>query len=241
MNLSTEALIVLGVIAFYIYDSAILVYSNNLVFSESFGRWFVFFPSESWRISGKLLFIPNPLIPCNLLFLSNWTTSERLSEDKLNNLLELINAARPLRIVVMSLMILLIIILPLSIFNYGVGFITLMSLLLIYIIILGMLIYTFLYRRKLGLDTKVFFSLAFEAISCPPFALNIIRKITLRQQPCSCSIEFASKYLEVKDSKEFCNKLHQKITEELLDEDNESSSPNNALKKYRDKLLSMQT
>ena len=77
MNLSFEALLIIGVLGFYIYDSAILMFSNELIFTKSYGKWSASFPTTRLRVMKKLLFFPNPLTPFNLIFVLSWTTKER--------------------------------------------------------------------------------------------------------------------------------------------------------------------
>ena len=49
----------------------------------------------------------------------------------------------------------------------------------VYTLIVGVLIYLFTQKNNLQLTNNKFISIAFESIVCPPFALNMVRKITL--------------------------------------------------------------
>jgi hypothetical protein len=239
MNLSFEALLILGVLGFYLYDSAILLFSNELVFIKSYGKWSASFPSARWRVMRKLLFFPNPFTPFNLIFLSAWTTKDSSSQNKSSDVSKLLVAMLYLRISVMVLMFLLIIALPMVIFKLGIGTSSLVVLTLIYLTIINMLFYAYFKKKDLGLSNKAFAELAFEALACPPFALNLIRNISLRHSLCKNSVKFAAKELENEDFKKFIKMLDEKLTEEIELEDEENSPRSIELIKYREEIKDM--
>jgi hypothetical protein len=239
MNLSFEVLLVFGVLGFYLYDSAILLFSNEIIFIESYGKWSVSFPSARWRLMGKLLFFPNPFTPFNLVFLTTWTTKDSSSNNKLKDVSKLLVAMSYLRISVIVLMFLLIIALPIVIFKLGIGTSSLVVLFLIYLTIISMLCYTYFKKEDLGLSNKAFAELAFEALACPPFALNLIRNISLRHLLCKNPVKFAAKRLENEDFKKFIEMLDDKLTEKLELEDEENSPRSIELIKYREKIKGM--
>ncbi len=239
MNLSFEALLILGVLGFYLYDSAILVFSNELIFVESYGRWSVSLPSSRWRMMGKLLFFPNPLTADNLIFRTTWSTADNPSNPELEDMSKLLAPVSYLRILVMVLMVLLAIVFPFVIFRLGAGVDFLKVLFLIYFTIINMLCYIYIKRVNLGLDKKTFATLAFDALACPPFAINLLRKISLRHMLCKNPVEFAAKKLEPEAFKRFIEELNKRLSEELECEDEENSPRSLELVKYREKLIGM--
>ena len=239
MNLSFEVLLILGVLGFYLYDSAILVFSNELIFVESYGRWSVSLPSARWRLMGKLLFFPNPLKADSLIFRSAWSTTNYYSNPELEDMSKLLAPMGFLRILVLLLKVLLAIVLPFVMFRLGTGVEFLMVLFLMYFTIISMLCCVYIKRTNLGLDKKAFASLAFDAIACPPFAINLLRKISLRHVLCKNPIEFAAKKLEPHSFKRFVEELDKKLSEELECEDEENSLRSIELIKYRENLLGM--
>jgi hypothetical protein len=239
MNLPFEALLILGVLGFYLYDSAILLFSNQLVFIKSYGKWSVSFPSGRWRLMGKLLFFPNPFTPFNLVFLAAWTTKDSASKSESKNVSKLLVAIPYLRISVMVLMFLLIIALPIVIFKLGIGTSSLVILSLIYLTIINMLCYAYIKKEDLGLSNKAFAELAFEALICPPFALNLIRNISLRHLLCKNPVKFSAEELENEDFKKFIGVLVEKLTEEFELEDEEDSLRSIELINYREKIKGM--
>lgn len=238
MNFSFEALLILGVIGFYLYDSAILLFSNELIIVQSFGKWSVTFPSDHWRVMRKLLFFPNPLTAYNLLFRTTWSTIDTFTGSS-SDISKFMASMSFLRILVMVLMVLLFVALPIVMFKIGTGIIFLIVLFLIYFTILNMLVYTYFRKSSLGLDNKTFASLAFDSLACPPFAINLLRKISLRHALCDNSVEFAAKTLKPKDFNKFIEELINKMSDELEHEEDESNSRSVELLNYREKLLRM--
>jgi hypothetical protein len=238
MNLSFEVMLILGVIGFYLYDSAVLTFSNELIFIESYGKWYATFPSNRWQIMRKLLYFPNPLTPDNLIFRATWTTTDNDTNSDVD-ISKFIAPMSYLRILIMVLMVLLVIALPTVMFQFGTGALFLKTLFLIYFTILNMLAYVYFKKVNLGLDNKSFASLAFDSLACPPFAINLLRKISLRHTLCNNPLEFAKKELKPESFKRFIEELNQKVSEELDSENDENNSRSLELINYREKLLGM--
>ena len=136
-------------------------------------------------------------------------------------------------------MILLIIALPLSIFKLGMGTTSLIILSLIYLTIVNMLCYAYIKREDLELSNKAIAELAFEALACPPFALNMIRNISLRKCLSTAPVEFATEVLKMEGLKEFIGILDEKLSEELEFQDEENNPRSIEIIKYREKIKGM--
>lgn len=240
MNLSIETLLVIGIVGFYLYDSAILVFSNELIFNESYGCWSVSFPSTRWRLMGKLLYIPNPLTPDNMIFRAIWSTNdESLQLDSGEEICKLRLPLSYLRILVIVLMVSLVIVFPVVMFKYGTGIELLKVIFFIYFMIINMLVYTYIKKDDFFLNKKAFLSLAFDSLACPPFAINILRKISLRSGLCNNPVEFARKTLDLETFKIFIAMLANKVSEDLECEDEEDSLRSIELINFREKILGM--
>lgn len=240
MNLSSETLLIIGIIGFYLYDSAILTFSNELIFNESYGRWTVTFPRARWRLMGKLLFIPNPLTPDDMIYRASWSTNEKPLQMEVGALIcKLKKPLLYLRILVIILLVLLVIVFPVVMFKYGTGIELLEVIVIIYLTIFNMLVFTFIKKEDLFLNKKAFFSLALDSLACPPFAINILRKISLRTPLCNSPIEFAKKTLDPEIFKSFIVSLANKVSEDLECEDEEDSPRAIELINFRKKLLGL--
>ncbi len=237
MLLSTEILIMFGVIGFYIYDSTLLLFSNELVFVESFGKWKAYIPSDRWRLMGKFLFLPNPLFAFNLMFKTILFEKNGYSNLDAKGINKLKTTLSFIRITIILLMILFFIILPLALFKLGIGNATLVVVCCIYLTIINMLFYSFIKRVDLGINNKVFAVIAFETLACPPLAINLIRRISLHNIDCINPINFAAENLEKETYNELVENLIEKLNERLEFQEDETSPRSVELIKYREQLL----
>lgn len=178
MIIPFEWLLVLGVIAFYLYDSTLLLYENEMVFAESRGRW-RFLSGSSWQIVGRNTLLPNPLTPQHHLFRVHW--DERLSAQATpEHWQPMVRALKPLRVMLLALLTAMLPGLALVVFFFGTGPELLALFAAVYLTIVTMLVVVYRRRAALGLDRKAFVSLCIDSLACAPFALNLVRKISLR-------------------------------------------------------------
>lgn len=179
MRLSTEALVILVALAFYLYDSLMLLASNEAVLELGFnGSWSAAFGSNRWKIGGKEPYLPNALLPHLQTYRLTWTMSvgdEIQSEtDSLRPAQELF---RLIPFVYVSALCMFVLV-PIGFFaNMGIFFLA-AAIVLMYLNNLVALVILWYMRTAFNLTNSQFFSLAFECIACPPFAINLIRKLS---------------------------------------------------------------
>lgn len=240
MTFSFELLLVLGVAGFYLFDSAMLLYVNELIFAEKKGKWVFGRPDSGWQMLGKNLYFPNPLTPDNPLFRACWVAASVSNEcqEDLEALRQFLSALNPLRYMTYSLFVLLLIGLPIVLFEFGTGLGFLLLLGVVYFTILVMLIQIYRQREELGLSGRAFTKLAFDSLACAPFAINLLRKITLRRSLAGDPIFFAHQVLDADAFAKLIHALCQRLDEEIEFED-ESSLRCSALKGYRNRITSM--
>jgi hypothetical protein len=180
---SFEVLLLLGVVGFYLYDSSMLLYSNEMVYLEKNYKWSFASPGNNWGILGKILYIPNPVRPDIVMLRVYWTESQHTfignMEENRRALETLINEVRPIQYMVLVLFVLLSLGLSIALFKYGGGAFLLIIFGMVYVTIALILAYTFWKKDVLQLTMRKWLFLVFESLLCPPFALNILRKITL--------------------------------------------------------------
>lgn len=227
MTLSYEGLLVIGILAFYLYDSAMLLFFNDIIFVERYGTWSFACPSDRWQILGKLLYFPNPLKPDASLFRLTWSTDSQTSIDSQDEATErLIKALNPLRYLALGLLFIMIFGLPVVILILGTGLWFYILLAAIYITILLMLFYSYWRKGALGISRRVWATLAFEIVLCPPFALNIVRKLTLKHVLTSNPIDFARRYFMKESFHKLIHSVQMRLNEELelVDSDSHRSA-----------------
>ena len=127
-------MLVLGIVGFYLFDSAMLLYVNELVFVEKNGKWGVGRPESEWQMLGKSLYVPNPLTPDYPLFRACWVVASASNEhqEDIETLRQFINDLNPLRYMTFSLFVLLLIGLPMVLLGFGTGLALLLLLGVIY-------------------------------------------------------------------------------------------------------------
>jgi hypothetical protein len=235
-------MLTLGIVGFYLFDSTMLLYVNELVFVEKNEKWVFGRPGSGWEMLGKNLYVPNPLTPDYPLFRTCWVLSSAPNEhqEDVEILRQFINEIKPLRYMTLSLFVLLLIGLPIVLFGFGTGLALLLLLGVIYCTISVMLALIYRKRERLGLPVKTFAKLAFDSLACAPFALNLVRKITLRRSLLGDPICFAHQVLDAGAFAQLVQALCDRVDEEIEFED-EASPRYGALKDFRNRIASMAT
>ena len=210
---SFEVLLVLGVFGFYFYDSFMLLNLNELILTRSAKHWSYKFPLLGFQLLRKYPLLPNLLTPNVVLFRTFWP-----GNDQHLNLKELdifIKSLLPVQITVVLLLLLMLVCLPVVAFVYGSGVKLLIIFSFIYLVIVSILIYVFTQKDNLYLTKAKFISIAFESIVCPPFALNIVRKITLNHPLLGDPYVFSKKVFDSNTQLSFTRDLGYAIEENL--------------------------
>jgi len=195
-----EILLVAAMAGLYLYDSARLLHSNEGVLAATLGgRWSLHFGAEHYTLRGKEPFVPNPLLPHRPLFPLRWKQ-------------QVVAAAPPAQrwappsFVPYKVLAPLIWLMALSLFGlipaglfsrYG-NVVAAAGILLFYASALLALTYVWFKRGTLKLTGRQVGALAFESLTCPPFALNLVRHISWQAAPPE-ELDSASRRLLRKD------------------------------------------
>jgi hypothetical protein len=176
----TELWLPVGAAAFYVYDSACLLWQNELLYEKAGAGWRVAGGSQL-RLMGRRLQLPNPLLPQRALFLVRWSPADARQETQDATALQrMLDSLRPVRMLVVAMMLLLLAAVPLVSWILGAGLTLLLIFGAYYLCIIGALMVVYCRRDVLRLTGKSFWLLAFDVLACAPFAVNLVRKITLR-------------------------------------------------------------
>ena len=179
MLLESEALLMAAAIGLYLYDSSLLLYVNEgILIPRGKQAWVVAFGSDRARIMGKEVFVPNPLLPHRPLFRLSWKFEgiPTLSEGDWTLRRHTFGPLVPM---VWGMAIALFAFLPLGLFTRLGERMILVAILLLYLNIVFALLWLWLNRARFDLPGRRFAGLAFELLACSPFAVNLIRKISV--------------------------------------------------------------
>jgi hypothetical protein len=176
----TEALLMALIVGLYLYDSALLLYPNEaLLLPVGARRWQVGFGSSKTTFMGRELYVPNPFLPTRRMFRVAWDFDGSGAADA-----SAWSAVRDvygrLSAPVWSMAVLMFVILPAVLFGRLGDMAILLSFSLIYLNVLLIILVLWLNHESFQLSNRAFALLAFDFLICPPFALNVIRRLSLR-------------------------------------------------------------
>lgn len=239
MLFEAELALMACAIGLYLYDSAFLLYYNEAVVSPK-GRdgWSVSFGS-TMHFRGKELFIPFPLTPHRPLFRLTWNLDQprRACDPGWTSRRA---ALRPLVPLVWGMALAVFVLLPLGLFSRLGDGMLLAAIALLYLNIVAALGWLALERGRLGIAGKRLAALAFEALVCSPFAINLIRKVSAEMPVQEDLVDAALRLQAPEDWDRTRKQLVARIEEELEAED-EGSARASFLRKRRQHLLEAAT
>jgi hypothetical protein len=176
----TEALLMVLVVGLYLYDSAILLFCNEAVLiTRGKTQWLAGFGSNRSTFRGKELYLPNPLCPTQALFQLVWQL-EGVVRPSSPQWSETHQAFRGFSPFVWSLLISMYLLLPIVLFARLGDLMILSVFILIYINVFAIVFKLWRNLGKLGLSHRNCAFMALDMLICPPFAINVIRKLSLR-------------------------------------------------------------
>jgi hypothetical protein len=231
---SFEVWLPLGALALYLFDSTQWLYANELIFLHGGGKWRCA-QIPAFLVSGRRVYLPNPLGPATLLFKVRWSESDQRHElEDARELGRFFQALRPVQYLVNALLVILLV-LPVELLLYGTGVELLVVMALFYLVILVALVVIYLRRGELRLTGRAFAALCFDALACAPFAINLVRKLALRRSLAGNPIAFATEAFEPPALASLVDVVTARVKEDQLRED--SHSPRwEVLEAYRQKL-----
>jgi hypothetical protein len=181
--LHAEALLVAAMVGLYLYDSARLLHANEGVLAATLGgRWSLHFGAEHYTLRGKEPYLPNPLLPHRPAFPAHWkqcvATAARQHWTP--------PAFGPYKVLapfVWLMALALFGLVPIGLFSHYGNLATAAGIVLFYATAVAALGYVWFKRRALCLTSRQVGALAFESLTCPPFALNLVRHISWNARP----------------------------------------------------------
>jgi hypothetical protein len=174
---SYEADLLALAVLLYLYDSSVLLYANEGVLTrDRRGGWWANSGWTGFVLAGRSLCMLNPFTPHHASFRLQWDFKVLPAGDP--GWAELAPAVIPLGPSMLTAAVALFVMLPLGLLTALGAYAVIPAVVLLYGSIGWGLIGV--YRRKiLVVRNRRFLGFAFECLACPPFGVNMIRRITL--------------------------------------------------------------
>lgn len=234
MIFEAEVALILTAAGLYLYDSALLLYGDEgLILAVGRNGWAVRFGSGI-RIRGRDLFIPSPLLPHRPLFRLVWDAEGRGGAVDAR-WTERRALFRPLAPFIWGILGSLFVLLPLGLFSRLGDTMVLAAVAVLYLNIVIVLGWLALKRSTFGVTRGRLARLAFEALVCSPFALNLVRKISA-EMPVGEDLVHAARRLQRAEEWEASRRQLIARIEEELDFADEESRRASALKRLKSEL-----
>lgn len=193
-----KLLLLIAMVGLYLYDSALLLASNEALLSRGWrGRWHGLFGAGNFPIRGKEPLLPNPLLPHRPLYRYAWETTG------------FVGPAQPwsaphrqyavLAPFIWNMALALFVLVPLGLFSRLGQLAIAAAVILFYANALLALAFVWFKRAAFSLSSRRFGSLAFESLTCPPFALNLIRHLSLELAPAEDFLFAATRLLDAQE------------------------------------------
>ncbi len=181
--MSSELELFFLIVLFYLYDSSVLLYSNEAVLTrDSRGHWSVAVGWTGFLFAGRALQVLNPFTPHRPSFRLYWNSGSTVVDTTDQSWSEPMAKLTALAPFTLTAGIGLFVVLPLGLFT-ALG---------VYADLAGMALFygataAALYRvKRLGLleatDLRRFLGFAFECLACPPFGVNMVRRMALAKK-----------------------------------------------------------
>lgn len=222
-----------GVVGLYLYDSILMLCHNEIALEKKIGGYIVF-SGGMLELGGRHLFLPNPCCPHRTIMRLSWPDNgllgeqvQRMQKSRVELILSIIAPWT------WGLFGLFFLALPSALW-IGTSAVLLGWLVLTYLVIVAMLTQVCRYRRGLNLSARAVVGLALDALLCAPFAMNIVRKISLRQVPSSSLRAIAATMHSPAENAVLVDILHRRIHVSLnfMEPDSEASEELRAYLKH---------
>lgn len=167
-------------VLFYLYDSSVLLYSNEAILTcNGAQRWSATTGWIGFVLAGRSLCLLNPFTPYRPSFRLSWDLHRLEPAPKNRTWPTRAQEFKGIAPFTVTAGIALFLLLPLGMFTEFGRYAVISAVFLLYGSIFLAL---FQLRRKrilVALGRKHFWGFAFECLACPPFGVNMVRRITL--------------------------------------------------------------
>lgn len=179
MTIDAQQLLAPAIVAMYLKDCLLLLHRDEGVLVQSWsGQWRSGFGLQHWKLAGREPYVCNPFLPHQPVFRLHWRMTPA-SQKRWGSLAGATPELLSLRPWVIAIWLILFILMPVALMS-GMGWMpALCVVVVLYGVIVSALLFTHRRRAALGLDRAKFAVLAFELLACPPYAPNLLRRVSL--------------------------------------------------------------
>ncbi len=218
-----ELYLVGGALLLYLFDSCLALYGDELLFATGLHGWHNV-AAGNVLVLGRRLMLPNPLMPGARLLRVCWSRalagdlSARQPEPPFMERATtpaFLQVLGPLQVGVTALLLLIAVALPAVLYASGQGLPLLLLLAAIYALNLAMTVWLWRVRTALGLGARACIFLTVDLLLCPPFAINLVRKITLQLKQAGDPLLFAREHFGAAQLAALCAQLARRVRAEL--------------------------
>jgi hypothetical protein len=175
-------LLLIAIFLIYLLDCIVLLYDNEAIVEPRESAWRMDFGSRQTWIAGKRIKLLNPFMPLTATYRTHWKVGEslpRADESALARCAEHARLIAGLGVRVATTAWVVLVILPVAMMLWGpLGFLA--GAAISWVVVIALLLRFHACRRALELSRGEFILLAFECLACPPCAVNLLRKLSLR-------------------------------------------------------------
>ncbi len=194
VGVGAEGLLMIVTTGLYLVDSSLFLEPNEAALIRcARGQWFAGFGLDRWRLGGKEPYLPNPFTPFRPLFRLKWRFESPAPEGVapgrgqvtiplVPTLADLVapTKLKPFEIHATMSALLLFVVLPIALFApihiaFAIGVVA-----ALYANILWAVLRLARVRETFKLDRRSVAALVFECLACPPFSVNLVRKLCAR-------------------------------------------------------------
>jgi hypothetical protein len=206
---ATGLALVGGAVALYLYDATLLLFRDEVVFVHARRGWRGMLGS-GFVLGGRYVVVPGAWSPGMAVFRAGWSDAGAAGEPHAP-MRAVLRALRPLRWASRVLAMLLFVAMPLGLWLRARPAWMLALVVALYGIAIACVAWAWRRRRIFGLDRKGLASLAFDVVACPPFAINVVMKLTLRMRLPGSAEAFAHDVLSAEDCTALLRAAHVRM------------------------------
>lgn len=209
MNLPMEVLLVVGVFALYLQDSALLLHYDEIALERGATRWHAS-TGGPLEFRDRRLYLPDPLRPTQPIFRVSWLRGAD-GERSRSNVMHFVAALGVLRGGCRCLWALLMVVLPALLWAYPHPLAMLALVAAVYATSAWLAWCVWRHRRAFELADRAALAMGFELLCCPPHAINLVRRLSLRRGLHGDAIDAVRRWLRDDDARQMRERIRERL------------------------------